>query len=416
MMLPEARIMIRGPYTLFTRIPVYLGTDGQVLTDPLWCKDLALHLDYIEDFRLCCPVGPLPDAPPAAVAVQGLSSSHVIPLRRSRGWGAVIRGLLPNFRAVAGAVRRTRIVHSGGAGWPFPLSFYIVALRPFFRFKWVMVIESSFWMKPTTRRPTLREWIVHHVHASLLRTCLRWANARIFTQDGYRQFFRIDKKAVLIAPAIWTDEQHMLSDEGQSARLAVLPEEEVRFLFPARLVVDKGVEVVLKSIDLLEELLGDRKHVLSSRVAIDIVGAGPLAETCRVFSQNHQGVVKVRFLDPVSYGDAFFTLLRQYHAIILANRQDEQPRVVFDAFSQGVAVISSRTPGVEAIVTEEENALLFGRDDAEGLATQLFDFATDPALRATLLSNTLPAVRGKSHADMHRIRAKFLEEVLDSTP
>lgn len=404
--------MLSGSYTLFTRIPVYLATNGSVLTDPLWCKDLELHLDYIEDFRLCCPAGSVDEAPGSSREVKGLQASQVISLHRSHGWKSVFLGLLPNFRRVAAAVRNTHIVHSGGAGWPFPLSFYILLLRPFLNFKWIMVIESSFWMKPTTRRPSLRERFSHHAHARLLRACLRSADARIFTQDGYRRFFGIGEEAVLIAPAIWIDEEHLLTDEAQQKRLAQLPTDEIRFLFPARLVADKGVDTVLQAVERLETLLQEDAAAPSGRIILDIVGSGDLADTCRAFAARHQGEVTVRFQEPVSYGAPFFSLLREYHAIILANRQDEQPRVIFDAFSQGVAVISSRTPGVESIVSENLDALLFERNDADGLARRLLEFASQPELRHTLLLNSLRAVRGKSHVDMHKTRAQFLEKTL----
>lgn len=402
--------MISDAYTLFTRIPVYLGPDGTVLTDPLWCKDLELHLDYISDFRLCCPVGPVANAPANAVAVTGIGAADVVPLRPSRGWKSVFLGLWPNFRSVMGAVRKTRIAHSGGAGWPFPLSFYLLFLRPFLRFQWIMVIESSFWMKPVNRRATAREWFSHHAHAVLLRACLNRADARIFTQDGYRQFFGIGTDATLIAPAIWIDDEYLLSDEDQQARLAALPEDEIRFLFPARLVAEKGVDTVLEAIERLETLV--QQTPPDARITLDIVGAGPLADTCRSFAERHRGAVTVRFRDPVAYGAPFFALLRDYHAIILANRQDEQPRVIFDAFSQGVSVISGRTPGVASIVSEGDTALLFERNDAGALAERMLEFATTTDLRQRLLAGSLAAVRGKSHADMHKTRAQFLQRTL----
>jgi hypothetical protein len=34
------------------------------------------------------------------------------------------------------------------AGWAFPISFYILPLSYPYRFIWVVVIESPFWMKP----------------------------------------------------------------------------------------------------------------------------------------------------------------------------------------------------------------------------------------------------------------------------
>lgn len=215
--------MIRGRYTLFTRVPVYTDTDGAIWATELWRRDLKLHLDYIEDFHLCCPLEPLPDDTKDLVRVEGLPKSRVIPLRRDRGWGTVLRNILPNFLTVRRAVAASRIVHSSGAGWAFPLSFYILPLSFTRRFFWVVVIESSFWMKPSDGTASLRQIVSHHLHAGLLRRALRRAQARIFTQDGYRQFFGIGSERSLIAPAVWIDDEVILSYDAQTDRLEALP-------------------------------------------------------------------------------------------------------------------------------------------------------------------------------------------------
>lgn len=36
--------MIEDPYILFTRIPIVVNEQGELFTDPLWVKDIELHL------------------------------------------------------------------------------------------------------------------------------------------------------------------------------------------------------------------------------------------------------------------------------------------------------------------------------------------------------------------------------------
>jgi len=76
--------MIRGPYTIFTHIPVYSAPDKRVFTGALWAKDLELHLDCIAPFALCCPVLQMADDPEDAVAVSGLSTDQLYPGTVSR--------------------------------------------------------------------------------------------------------------------------------------------------------------------------------------------------------------------------------------------------------------------------------------------------------------------------------------------
>lgn len=402
---------IPGRYTLFTHIPVYFDGD-KVLTDQLWAKDLVGHFPYIARFQMCCPVEPLDRADKPLVEVPGLSPEQILPIRRDYGYLSILRNLLPNFLGIARALGKSDIVHAGGAGWAFPHAFFILPLRPFFRFDWVMVIESAFWMKPATGRASPRAWLRHHIYRGLLGASLRRSAARIFTTDAYRRFFNIGKANTLIAPAVWYDDADVISGADQADRLAALTGDEIRLLFPARLVPDKGIDVILAAVEALEA----RLPADAPRFRLDIIGDGPLAATCRAFAASHKGRVKVAALEPVDYGAPFFDLLRGYHAVLLANRQHEQPRIVFDAFAQGVPVISSDTDGVREIVHKGEDALLYPIDDADALAERIMRFATDPALRARLLHNAPLAAKGQSHQAMHRKRHAFFTRTLAGKP
>lgn len=402
--------MIAENYTLFIRIPVCCNSKGEVFTDELWEKDLTLHLQYIENFSLCCPVLEPAEMPKDFVRVKDLTRSRVIPLRKDRGWGSVLLNLIPNFLQTARAVAAARIVHSDGAGWSFPLSFYILLLRPFLDFKWIVVIESSFWMKPASRRPSLRERITHYIHKSLLTRCLRSADARIFTHDGYRELFGIEKERSLVAPAVWVDKTRIVSADQHEERLATMTESPVRLLFPARLIADKGVDVVLDAVQEAEGILLKGDPETATQIVLSIMDTGPLLGMCKEFSENHRGRIRVGVHEPVQYGDRFFAVIRQHHAVLLANRQLEQPRIVYDAFSQGVPVITSDTKGVSGIVYDGTNGLVFPMNDGAGLAKAIIRFCSDLSLRRDLSKKALASAEGFSHLEMHQVRERFLKE------
>ena len=394
--------MIQAPYTLFTRIPLYADATGEVYADDLWAKDLALHLDYIAEFRICCPRLPAAERPNTTTMVTGLSSAQIIPLSRDQGWLSVLRNLRPNFAQVRRAVKATRIVHSGGAGWAFPLSYYILLLRRRLDFQWVMVIESSFWMKPTQGRVSLRQHLAHAFHHRMIRACMRAADAHIVTQSWYRDLFLGPDAQVHIAPAVWIDEQDILDAPPEAPRRGAGP---ARVIFPARMVPEKGIETVLQAIELLSTQLASAADPV---LEIDIVGAGPLAERCRSFAAQDHGPVAVRFRDPVPYGAPFFKMLRGYEAVVLANRQPEQPRIVYDAFAQALPVIASRTPGIETTVTDGETGWLFPVDDVEALANLLSRTQTEPQALARMGATALDAVAARTHSRMHQDREVFL--------
>jgi len=395
--------MIDLPYTLFIRVCIYRDESGSYFTDDLWQQDLAAHFTYISDFRLCCPVEPLEHAEGEMVRIEGLHDRNIIRLKRDGGWGSVARNLIPNFRSVARALRSTKIAHSDGAGWAFPLSYYLLILHLFYKFHWIIVIESSFWMKPKIGPVTPRQTLRHFMNLWLIRACLRRADARIFTQDWYRRVLTNTTKANLIAPAVWVTADQIITpaqiepDTAQSKR-------PLRVLFPSRLIASKGVQTVMDTITLLAE------NGVAAK--IDIMGSGPLEETCRDFCAG-LSEKQSAFIDPVPYGAPFFDVVRSYDAVIVANMQDEQPRIVFDANSQGVPCIATQTEGLNDLVIEGETGYQFPIDDSGALSNILTRIASGDLPLQPLKAQALAFAKSHTHTQMHQTRAAFLKDVLD---
>ncbi len=373
--------------------------------DPLWAKDLKLHLDYISDFRICCPVVYSDD-------VQGLEDiteyeiKHIFELRKDGGLGSVAKNLLPNFAGVIKACKEACIVHSGGAGWAFPLSFYLLFLRPFFSFQWVIVIESSFWMLNKEEKLTLRRFIDHYVHKVVLSCCVRQADARIFTQSFYRKYFlKEDTDRTLIAPATWIDEKNLVSPEIVKKRYLDRKGKTLQMIFPARLIADKGVFVLFDAIDSLKNL--------GVTVNITIMGSGELEKDCKTFALKELGNINVTYRDPVGYGSDFFDILLSHDVVLVPNLKEEQPRIVFDAFSQGLGVIGSDTSGISDITIDGENAIICKRGDSQSLAKAMFRVIENPDLILHMGLSGLNYAEGKTHLQMHLDRQRFFARVLD---
>ena len=396
--------MIEQSYTMLSRIPLFQGPDG-FYTDDLWEKDLSAHLRYIRDFRIACPVKPISAATGPVRRIAGLNDDKVTRLRIDGGWGSVVANFLPNLFSVRRAMTGSVIVHTSCAGWAFPLAYYALLLRPFMRFKWVNVVESSFWVKPATGPVSIRQRIEHHVHEFLVRRCVRASDARIFTQDGYRAAYLGSHDRAMVNTAVWIDDENFRND----ADLA--PPETARLIFPARLLPEKGVETVLMAIARWDALYGGSA---GPTVDLDIIGEGSLADRCRAFvaARDPAARLRMRFLDQVPYGAAFFDLLRGYSAAIVANRQAEQARIVFDVMAQGLPVLASDTTGNRAVVYDSKTGAIFPVDDADALAALIERAARDPTWLALMGRNALAAARGYSHSAMHRDREAFLMQTL----
>ena len=373
--------------------------------DPLWAKDLRLHLEYIEDFGLCCPVVHSDD-------VQGLEDiseyeiKQLFGLRKDYGLASVAGNLLPNLLQVMRACKGAHVVHSDGAGWAFPLSFYLRLLRPFFSFQWVIIIESSPWMVHKNEKMTPRKFVSQYVHKVVLSSCLKRADARIFTQTFYRMLFlENDTSRTLIAPATWINTDNLVPPDIVKKRRWDRSGKTLRFIFPARLVEDKGVLVLFNAIEHLKNM--------GVTVDITIMGSGDLREDCRAFALREFGNTKVIFREPVDYGIEFFSVLCDFDVVLVPNLKEEQPRIVFDAFSQGLGVIASDTTGILDITADGINAVICKSGDSRSLAEAIRHVAKNPDLVLQMGLHGLNYANGKTHRQMHLDRQHFYARVLD---
>ncbi len=395
--------MINLNYTIFIEIPLYRNQLNQIFCDALWAKDIRLHLNYIPNLSLCCPV--INDnAPDGYENISSIGVNHIHALAPSAGLGSVLYHFFPNFWRAFKAAKQADVAHSGGAGWPFPSTFYLVFIRFFAQFKWIVVIESSFWMLSSSDKVNFRNWLSHHMHRILLGAALKKADARIFTQTFYRQYFLgNDATRTLINPASWIDENKIVSKTSLHTRTASCNQHTLKLIFPARLTHEKGVQLLLDAIVILKQL--------ETPVEITIMGTGKLEGLCRVACKTLHATVKLKFCEAIPYDDHFFTALQAYHLVIVANLKEEQPRIIFDAFSQGLGVIAPATTGVLDI-TSDSNTLYFKPGKANSLA-QVINQAANNINEVFLLGvNGLASVNQKTHVNMHETRRIFLEKIL----
>lgn len=395
--------MIEDPYILFTRIAVVVDEQGDVFTDPLWVKDIELHLGYIANFGMCCPVE-------RGSNIDGLQSighldvKWLYALRKDYGLASVLKNFIPNFITVINACKKARIVHSDGAGWAFPLSFYLLPLKPFFRFQWVIVIESSFWMLAQGQPRSLRAIIEHHMHTLLLKRCLKLANARIFTQSFYKEYFLgRNSSRTLINPASWLDKKYIAAPDAVRKRFEAKGNRKLKLLYPSRLVLDKGVLVVLEAIEQLQ--------IENIDITVTLMGEGDFKEHCLRFAAEDHGGIEVRFQNAVDYGKDFFSIIAQHDWLLVPTLKQEQPRIIFDAFSQGVPVIGSDTSGVLDI-TSKHNTLTFETGNPSSLADRIRHAARYPELALEMGLAGLDYATGKTHLQMHQVREEFLKSSL----
>ncbi len=393
---PDGRLGVR--YLLVVPVPFYRDAEGAVWLDPLWRQDLMAHLAYLSDLTVLAPCERLTarEGLEKVPATPGLTFSD---LPAPKGALAALVSLPGALRAAWRAVRKADVVHSGVAGWPMPPGFLVNPIAVLLGKPLVVVFESAFWR---VRGPGAG--FKARLRAGLTEAFARWSARRarlaIFTHAQYRDSLAAGSRArMLIAPASWIDENDILPQPAARASWQAKPRAP-QFLFAARLIAEKGVEDLIDALRILD--------AQGAQVRVDIIGEGGLRDTCEQAAATFRNV-RARVLQPVPYGAPFFALLRGYHAVLVPARSDEQPRVIFDAFSQAVPVIATDTPGNAQIVSDGVNGHLVRASDVQELAEAIGTALCSDLERLGLAA--LAAARSSTHREMHARRAEVLRKL-----
>jgi glycosyltransferase involved in cell wall biosynthesis len=234
------------------------------------------------------------------------------------------------------------------------------------------------------------------------------ADLAIATQQSYLDSLRPAPKRgrSFVNPASWINEQDVLSvtdAEGSWAAKQVEGSSPMRVLFAGRLTRSKGVEVLLDAARHLQQ----RKV----RVRIDIIGDGELRGLCER-AESTTGDTGIHILTPIPYGPQFFAFLRSYHVIVVPSLGQEQPRILFDAYSQAVPVIASDTDGIRQHVEPGVTGWLVSPGAASSLADTIEHLVKESAELFTCGVAARGVAEKTTHRVMHQNRSIELAKLL----
>jgi glycosyltransferase involved in cell wall biosynthesis len=395
-------------YLLVIHIPLVIDSQGRRWIERLWAVDLARHTGYIRHLTVACPF------------VQAEAGDDAVPADESGLQFVKIafpqRSLVSMLRAPLTLLELWRLIgrhdfiHSiYGNWWPFSTPYLVDAIARWRGKCLMVVIESSDWrLLPGERASALRRLQVRMGEA-LNRWGVSLADLALFTHPGYhRELMPRHAERGHVIPASWIDEAMVQSDAAAHARWQARRRNgpaALQLLFAGRLQDDKGVRVMLEAV---RRLRSDGR----TKVQLSIIGAGPLESLCREQAAQSDAGVSVEVLDPVPYGEPFFALLRRFDAVLVPSLADEQPRIVYDAYSQALPVLASATPGLQACVSNGVDGRLFAPADADALTDAVRAAAADADALQQLGLAALATARAMTHQEMHRRRHVLIARAL----
>lgn len=402
---------MRTKYLLITSALVYRH-EGRYYTNHLWRRDLERHFLYLDRILLGSPVL---DAPPPSEKFLPLSPEiqdriefvSIPPRWKPRnGRLASLPQILRADWNILRNLRDVDVLHVSLNEHPFFFGLLSWFLRKFTKVRlFVMVEATSNW-----RRTNPTGWHKWEMAIQEKTASMAVGNAAMaaFTCQEYQDSLAKNGKGIYqVIPATWVDEEFILTPDQlrmdldeKRPRLAT----DLRVGFFAHLNYEKGADLLLRAVAKATEL--------KARIRVDLWGEGPRLDEMKALAAELG--VDARFRGLLRYGEDFFRALREYHVVAVPNRNDEQPRIIFDSFSQGVPVVASSTAGNLACVTEDLNALVFPKEDVAAFADRLLALSQGRVDYEALCQAARATSTSRSHRAMHQTRGEFLRRLQPS--
>ncbi|MBK8802742.1 MAG: glycosyltransferase family 4 protein [Fibrobacteres bacterium] len=395
-------------YLLIEDAEVYRH-EGKIYLDHLWKRDLERHLDYLSEIHLGSPII---DAPPP--------SDKYLPVHPELQKRLVLINIPIYYRAtrkrmaelpikiledigILCHVRKADLLHVCLNEHPLFYGFLFPVLKWFTSTRTLVIVEAtSHWRRMNATG--WRKWDMK-LHEFTAKLAVKYATAAAFTSQEYRDTLAPAEGLYRVIPATWMDEESIVTEEQFKLDVAEKVKnfpQKIRVGFFARLIVDKGADLLLQAAKIAKES--------GVPLVIDIWGEG--AERENLTRQAQELGVEANFCGMLRYGPQFFDALRQYHFLVVPNRLDEQPRIIFDTFSQGVPVIASDTPGNTFCVRDGVNGVLFPKNNPAKLAEALIAIHQGKVDFVSLADCARKTASSRTHRSMHKARADLLAEIL----
>ena len=400
--------LISRPYLLVLfGPPFFVDASGRRWLEALWAKDLIEHTHYITHLTLAAPTvyGLPPQNAVALDEVESLRNVRCIELPAPRNILVALWYLPRTCAALWDALRSAELVHAGVAGWPLAESWILIPLLMLRRRLLYINVESAFWrLVPGQKAPVMRQ-----IRAAVSEWLNRWSveasDISTFTHEGYRRsLLRRHTDRGHVVEASWIDDADVLNDLQMQRVIERrrCHKGPLTLVFAGRLTHEKGLLVLLDAVS------AARKNGVD--VSLDIFGEGALAAECstRIAALGVNAHIRLRGTMP--YDRSFFKTLSGFDMLVVPSLSDEQPRIVFDAYAQGLPVLASRTEGLVQCVEDNVTGALIPPQDVAALHAAIDKIAREPAQLAYMSSACVARARKLTHQEMHRKRWRLLVE------
>jgi len=388
-----------GSYSLLivSAIPVFGDPASGCRALDLWARDLSFQAKVTPDCCVVCPVEPLQARPENSVTLH--KSVRIVPdddVTSPRAAEALIEGYdvvqISGGRTARDSKTQTLFANAADTSGKLL----------------VMGISSD---RAATTRINSRDqglvkrmkssWRARSIEKTLMD--LSQLSDGIFLCGGALvDLVHPTQKEIHVGMPSWISESDFISPDNLQQKLAEAEQSEtLRLCVACRLEPMKGVHIAVEALRKLSEL------PFNLQASLAVLGEGAERNRLEALSKDLGIDDSVTFEGSYGYPTAFFDKIRNYHFMVLTNLNREQPRLVFDAISQGMIPVCPDTPPYTDLGIHPD--LYYRCGSPESLAETLFNIK-----KRGNFSELMTSLMGNSFTieSMHQKRADWINSLL----
>jgi glycosyltransferase involved in cell wall biosynthesis len=364
-------------------MPFWRASDGTLReVEGSFARYVDSLAPYFDEISLCVPILPVPRGAGTAIRSPNVT---LMPLAAFDGPVQFYPRLLPMLPRLWQWMRRIDVLH---CRVPSPAAvFAFAAARLIGRPVFLLVVGDLRALLPSTpyrgwKRACWRAYTAFEERNVqwMVDASLAFANGRALCAKHARS-----DGAVLEMTTT------TISDRDIVNRIDTCMEAPIRILSVSRIEPRKGLRVLPQVI----RLLVDRQIDVRLDIVGPVVGRLGVEERRTILQEAVQlGVEdRVALLGPLPLNE-LLAMYSRYAAFVLPTLPGEGiPRVLLEAMSAGLPLVTTRVAGIPDLVVHERNGLLVDDPGAASVAAALAQIVTDGALRRHLIAHGYETAR-----------------------
>lgn len=159
-----------------------------------------------------------------------------------------------------------------------------------------------------------------------------------------------------------------------------------------------GSLIPRKGLDCLVDAFSELRH-RGLPVSLLIVGAGELEGWLKTQLQEKGLTHAAQMLGHVPSGSTLWNMYRASDIFVLPTRSEGFPRVLYEAMSQSLPIVTTNVSGIPHLMKDKENALLVQPGNPTALADAIDEIVRKPDLRRKIILSGQRTVRPLLDAD-----------------